>query len=88
MRVVPTAERNTKVIPDHVIADRDRRARLKHLSVGATLLGDPLPGCSALDKTPSIVPDPLAIKKDPLDYLMFKRPLGRSSGKAGGARYG
>lgn len=37
-------------IPDGVLIDRDRRAQLEHESLTAALLGDPLPGRSALDR--------------------------------------
>ena len=38
------------LIPDEVLAERDRRLALEHTSVGAFLCGDPLPGYSALDR--------------------------------------
>lgn len=36
--------------PAEVLAERDRRMALEHASLTAALLGDPLPGRSALDK--------------------------------------
>ena len=38
------------VIPAEVITDRDRRRQLEPTSVTAMLMGDPLPGRSALDR--------------------------------------
>jgi len=37
-------------IPDDVLADRDRRARLDHETFTAAFFGDPLPGYSARDR--------------------------------------
>lgn len=37
-------------VPREALADRDRRMALEHASLTAALLGDPLPGRSALDK--------------------------------------
>jgi hypothetical protein len=37
-------------IPPEVIADRDRRAALVHPDIVGRLCGDPLPGCSALER--------------------------------------
>jgi hypothetical protein len=39
------------VIPAWVLAERDRRRSLEHTSLSALLFGDPLPGCSALDRS-------------------------------------
>lgn len=38
------------VIPREVLADRERRLSLAPSSLTALLCGDPLPGCSAIDK--------------------------------------
>lgn len=39
-----------RYIPDDVLAERAKRIELEHTSVTAALMGDPLPGFSALDK--------------------------------------
>lgn len=65
-------------IPAHVIADRKHRLSLVPRDCTALRMGDPLPGCSMLERSPSIAP---SIHRDPLDGLMFKR-------RKTGARYG
>jgi hypothetical protein len=50
-------------VPLDVLADRDRRAMLVPASVIAWLAGDPLPGCSALDRRqPRLVPRPVSLR--------------------------
>lgn len=66
-------------IPPHVLADRDRRLNMNPRDLSIVPLGDPLPGYSAADRTPSIVP---AVHRDPLDALIFRRR------PKTGARYG
>ncbi len=56
-------------IPDAVICDRARRLSLVPSSTTALLCGDPLPGCSALERAPSLAP---AANRDPLDALIFR----------------
>lgn len=69
-------------IPDAVKADRDHRASLVPLDTTALRMGDPLPGYSALERTPSIAPG-IAIVRDPLDGLVFGKRRART-----GARFG
>jgi len=50
-------------VPDHVLAERERRYQLTPCDLTALLLGDPLPGFSALDGQrradgPSLPPGP------------------------------
>ena len=44
------AAHKNKFIPDEVEADRDARKELRPRDLTAQLLGDPLPGYSALDR--------------------------------------
>jgi Holliday junction resolvase RusA-like endonuclease len=37
-------------IPADVLADRERRRKLSHQTVTAAFFGDPLPGCSHLER--------------------------------------
>ena len=42
---------NTSIVPDALLADRDRRNALaEQQSITGMLMGDPLPGCSALER--------------------------------------
>ncbi len=68
-RGVVSTTHPVKNIPKEVEDDRDRRALLSHPSERHPF-GDPLPGYSAADKTPSIA---ASIYHDPLDDLIFGR---------------
>lgn len=54
--------------PPEVLADLERRRALRPRDLTAVLLGDPLPGRSALDRGRNAAP---SIIHDPLDDLMF-----------------
>lgn len=55
-------------IPSFVLADRARRNLLRPRDASSALCGDPLPGCSALERGP----DPRPFRRtDVLDGLRF-----------------
>ncbi len=54
--------------PSVVVEDREQRKNLVPRSLTALICGDPLPGCSALDRREF---KPRSIIRDPLDDLLF-----------------
>lgn len=58
-------------IPEAVLAERDRRAREVHRDLTAMIMGDPLPGYSALERRERGERGERS-SSDPLDALVFR----------------